>query len=360
MKIAVVTCYDQNDYVRASVLRRAIAACSGVDMLVIRNSHKGLLRYLEVPFKILWARLTQHPDAYVITFRGYEMLLFMVLTFVRKSIIFDEMINLVEYVQEHGHVRQGTLSYKFVKFFHAWQLRYCRFILADTQAHAEFSAGLCNVPLGKFRTVPVGTNEELFSPLAKTKKQGGPFNVFFYGNGMTPLHGLNYMLEAALLLKNDPNIVFNFVGGKDKGEAACQAAKAQGAHIIFERWIPFEEIARRAQTADLTLGGPFGKTLQSQFVVTGKTYQFLAAGAPVVVGKNAVSGLFEDRVNCLLVPPANARALADAVTWAALHPKELEGIAAAGRKLYEQHFSQAVVNGLVQAMAKELEHGRTR
>jgi glycosyltransferase involved in cell wall biosynthesis len=110
--------------------------------------------------------------------------------------------------------------------------------------------------------------------------------------------------------------------------------------------------------AGLTLGGPFGKTLQSQFVVTGKTAQFMACAAPVLVGQNSVSGVFIDKQNCLLVPPASARAIAEAVAWAAAHPAELRRIGTAGPKTYEQHFSQAIVNRRIQDIVGQLEDNR--
>jgi glycosyltransferase involved in cell wall biosynthesis len=129
---------------------------------------------------------------------------------------------------------------------------------------------------------------------------------------------------------------------------------AQGAHVVYETWVPFEEMPDRVRAAGLTLGGPFGKTLQSQYVVTGKTTQFLACAAPVLVGKNKVSGRFRDKQNCLLVPLADAQAIAQAVRWAVQHPAELRKIGKAGRVLYEQYFSQAIVNKQVQEVVHAL------
>ncbi|HEV7454487.1 MAG TPA: hypothetical protein VGO07_04470, partial [Candidatus Saccharimonadales bacterium] len=201
MKIAVITCYDQSDYVRARGLRAAFAACNGVEVSVIKNKHLGLLRYIEVPLRILKARLTQHVEAYVITFRGYEMLLFMRLTLVRKPIVFDEMINLVEYYEEHGKLRAGTKPDTLLRRFYRWQIRGCRYILADTQAHADFSAQVTGVSNKNFLAVPIAADETIFFPKATKPAAAQPFTVFYYGNGMTPLHGLQYVLDAAVLLK---------------------------------------------------------------------------------------------------------------------------------------------------------------
>jgi glycosyltransferase involved in cell wall biosynthesis len=156
------------------------------------------------------------------------------------------------------------------------------------------------------------------------------------------------------LLKDEPNINFRFIGGKKATAEACAAAVEAGAHVRHEAWLPFEKLPAVAAAASLTLGGPFGGTLQSRFVITGKTYQFLALGKPVLIGQNEVTGLFEDKQNCLMVPQANAEALAETIRWAYHHPKELQQIGHRGRELYRQYFSQTTINQLVQQLLTEL------
>ncbi|HKU18726.1 MAG TPA: glycosyltransferase [Candidatus Saccharimonadales bacterium] len=356
LKIAVITCYDQADYVRAKVLRTAFAACPGTGVFIIKNRHKGLLRYFEVPAKILAAKLRQRPDILIITFRGYEMLPFTLLVKGRTPLIFDEFINPGEYLEEHGTLRTNSRGGRLFLRCYGWLLSHCRFVLTDTQAHADFSAELCRLPKAKFRALPVSTDEQVFTPAQPGRRHKELFTVFYYGNAISlmTLHGLQYVLAAAQLLQDEADIHFVLIGGKAEAAHACAQAAAKGAHVTHMPWVPFAELAQLAHDAGVTLGGPFGKTLQSQFVITGKTYQFLAAAAPVIVAKNKVSGVFVDKQNCLLVPPADAQALAKAIRWAKAHPTELRQIGRAGRALYETHFSQAVVNDLVRDMIESI------
>jgi glycosyltransferase involved in cell wall biosynthesis len=359
MKIAVITCYDQNDYVRARTLRAAFGAMDGMETIVVRNTQKGVLRYPEVMWKILKLRFGVRPDAYVITFRGYEMLLFMRLTLMRKPIIFDELINMVEYYREHGKLRADTAPDNIARRLYHWMVRGCKVVLADTQAHADYSAGVSRVPLKQYRILPIAADESLFFPGAPAARPapGEPdktFTVFYYGNGMTPLHGLQYVLDAAVLLKDYPQIRFSVAGGRGSVAGICAEAVTKGAHLSYEDWVDSDEIPNRARTASLCLGGPFGKTLQSQFVITGKATQFMACASPVIIGKNKVSGMFRDRENCLLVELADAQALADAVLWAYKHPAELQKIGRAGRKLYESDFSQAVADNVLSGIVTDL------
>lgn len=352
VKIAIISCYDQVDYIRTRVLRAGFASVDSVETIIVKNRHKGLLRYLEVPYKVLLMRLTKRPDAYVITFRGYEMLPFVLLVKGRKPLIFDEMINAAEYLYEHKRVTPGSLLDVLFRWAYGWLIRKCRFVLADTDAHAEYSAKLCNTSVSRYLTLPISTDEETFYPREKTS-QVKKFNVFYYGV-MAPLHGLQHVLEAAVALANNPNITFTLGGDKGKNEAGYKAAIAKGARITYMPWVPFDQIPVIASQSGLSLGGPFGKTLQSQFVITTKTFQFLACRAPVLVGRNKVNEGFIDKKNCLIAQPGSAEAIAQAITWAYDHPKELQAIANEGRKLYETHFSQDLINRKIATLVKSL------
>ena len=354
MKIAVVTCYKHNDYVRARALRTAVSSAPDTQMVLVRNRHTNLLRFIEGPLRICKARIFDRPDAYVITFRGYEMLLFMRLTLVRKPIIFDELINFTEWMTEHGRIPSTGFRYRLFRGWNRWMVKTCRTILADTDAHAEKSAKLNKLSIDTYQVIAVNTDESLFAPLPATEDRK-EFTVLYYGS-MLPLHGVEYVLEAAKRLRREPGIRFHFIGGKrGSGIArACQAAADSGARVTHESWVPFEELPAVIHRSSLILGGPFGNTQQSQFVVTGKTYQALACGAPVLVGSNRVHEGFTDKVNCLVVPQADAAALAEAITWAYHHPKELARVGQAGRTLYESRFSQEHTNRIVRKLIKEL------
>ncbi|MDK2979739.1 MAG: colanic acid/amylovoran biosynthesis glycosyltransferase [Chloroflexota bacterium] len=65
----------------------------------------------------------------------------------------------------------------------------------------------------------------------------------------------------------------------------------------------------------------------------------LAGGLPVVASRlSGIPELVRDHTSGLLVPSADAQALADAVLWMQAHPQEAAKMAAAGRKLVEAEF----------------------
>lgn len=336
--IAIITCYKQPDYVRAVSLRQGLRE-SGVfkDVIVIKNRHTNVLRYVDVLLSLLKVRVTKNPDVYLLTFRGYEILPLVLMIAIGKKVVYDEFINPYEwFVYEHHKFADGSVPAKFLRALYTWMGKRVTTILTDTPSHAAYSANLMSLPVKKYASIPVSTDENTFKPIAT--KPHKKFRVLYYGN-MLPLHGLQYVLEAAVKLADDKDIVFHFVGGKADAQAMVQSATEQCANIEYDAWIPYEKLPETFAISDLCLGGPFGGTVQSQFVVTGKTYQFLAAARPVVVGANKESHVFTDKQDALIVPEKSADALVDAIVWAKNHPKELAALAKQGRSLYEQDFS---------------------
>lgn len=358
MKIAVITCYKDPDYIRAKTLRAALENRAGDDVIVIKNRHRSLLlRVPEIYTRILWLRYKQNPDVYLVTFRGYELLPWVLLLAGSRPVIFDEFINPLEVVAEHRRMKAGSLVGKLMAVWNIlgnlyyWLLKHCRFILTDTDSHADYSAGLSRLPRDKYVALPVGADEDLFVP-STTPVARSPFMVFYYGN-MLPLHGLEHVIEAARLLKDRP-IDFLIAGGGSKAAETVEKAVAGGARITYQRWIPFKDLPTAMQQSNLVLGGPFGKTVQSQLVITGKTYQALAAGVPVLIGKTAVQSGLIDKQNCLIVNQADARAIAEAVDWAAKHPREMTEIAAHGHALYNDEFSVKIIRRRLDRLLNEI------
>ncbi|CAN5425041.1 hypothetical protein BH09PAT4_BH09PAT4_03050 [soil metagenome] len=342
-KICIITCYKDPDYVRARTLRAALQADSRLEVIVIKNRHKSALRYPEVITKILKVRLTKNPDTYLLTFRGYELLPFFYFLTLGKKRIFDEFINLIEWtVYEHKKVKEKTLAARLLWVVYRFFLKRNKLILADTQVHAEYSANLMKLPIAKFRAVPVGTDEGVFMPL-DLHPDPKEFRVFYYGN-MLPLHGLQYVIDAAVALKTNPRISFLFIGGGNEAEGMIMDAQSKGANIEYKKWVPFADLPRFAAESNVCLGGPFGNTLQARMVITGKTYQFLAMGVPTLVGEVDEKTPFEDGGNCLLVDQANPAAIAAKVEWAYNHKKELAEIGKNGRKAYNAYYSSKVLN----------------
>lgn len=350
-KIAVITCYRYPDYIRAITLRDSLALIPGIEVITIKNKSTGVMRYLEVILAILKVRLTKHPDIYLLTFR-WDLLPVVRLLSIGKPFILDELVNGIEYfVYEHKKFK-GVIA-KVFSFVYPIMANSARVILADTASHADASSALSKIDRRKYAVVPVSTDEKLFHyQPSQAVASGAPFRVFFYGY-MLPLHGPQFVIQAAEILKNYPDIEFLIAGRIGKYEEMIQAAQSRGARITYRQWVPYAEIPELVRSSAINIAGPFGETLQAKHVINGKVYQFLASGAVTMLGANNSTDEFTNHQNCLIVPRGNAQAIADEILWAYQHQDQLPSIAAAGRQVYEAHFSNQVVAQQLASMLQD-------
>lgn len=337
MKVAVVTCYKHTNYVRAITLRRAVAAVPKTEVLIVKNRHKSLLRYPEVIARLLWTRLRHRPDVYLVTFRAYEILPIAALLRWPKKLMYDEFLNPLEWLEEDRKEWWAKfIPKKLLKAFYRLLLKRCSLVLTDTDAHAASSSKLLGIAQDKFMSIPVGSDEDLFHPI-KDRTLTKKFTVFYYGS-MLPLHGLDVVISAAEEVRDLP-VQFVLAGGGKPAQLAVQKANDNGAHVEYRTWVPYEQLAELAGRSHLTLCGPFGDTPQARMVITGKTYQFLACGVPVVIGKTLAADMFTDKKDCLITPLGDAKELASVIRWAYEHQDKLEAIGQNGYKLYAEQFS---------------------
>jgi glycosyltransferase involved in cell wall biosynthesis len=342
--IAVVTCYHDPDYVRARTLRTVVSAVPGVKTIIIKNKKKNALRYVEVLWQMLRVKYREKPAAFLVTFRGQEILPFALLIAGRTPLWFDEFIVPSAYARLENHrqsfkKRMIRVVFRLSEPIYRLCLRRCQAIFSDTPSHAELGAKMSEVNLSRYTPIPVGTDETIFKPKDSTKKVS-PFQVFYYTTRMQPLHGIPYVLDAAERLAGDRRISFLLVGGKKPMEQAVNEAIKRGARIEYRPWVPFDDLPKIIRESGVCLGGPFGGTVQAEHVVTGKTYQSLACAVPTIVGENDdTASIFTHQGNAIIVRQQSPEALVDALVWAVEHPSELQRIGEKGRQLYERSFS---------------------
>jgi len=325
---------------------------NNVNLSIVRNKHRGALRYIEVILKLIKVRFLINPDIYLVTFRGYEILPFVMLVGIGKKIIFDEFINLVEWVvYEHKKLKPAGFAAGLLRSVYRLLLINTNVILTDTSSHAESSSEIMNIPSAKYQPLIVGTDEKMFKEASSIPKvdNSDVFKVFYYGS-MLPLHGVDVVLGAAKLLNDKKNIQITLIGGNEKTECMVNDAIKMGANIDYKSWVKFEDLPGYIQNADVCLAGPFGGTVQSQYVITGKAYQFLQMKRPIIVGKNKESHIFTNKKDAIIVKQADAKELASGIEWAYKHRSNLPDIGQAGYRLYRQKLSGAVLT----AQIKEL------
>lgn len=204
-------------------------------------------------------------------------------------------------------------------------------VLLDTQTHALRIADMFGLDDKKVDAVPVGAEPGAFAAVPPREPHEGPTRILFYGQ-LIPLHGVETILKAAL---SDEGRAYDWhLIGSGQDQALLQGAlgDADAPHITWDAWVPYADLAKAIERADVCLG-VFGTSDKAASVVPNKVYQSLFASRPVITrDAPALREVFDATDPALrLVPPADPAALLEAVAaleaagFPAIHPTQLEG-----------------------------------
>lgn len=248
-----------------------------------------------------------------------------------RPVIFNPLVSLADtLVSDRGRFRPGSPPARVLQKVDRRAFRAADLVVADTRAHADFLSGLAGHD--RFEVCFVGAEDRLFHPPWEPAE---PFVALFVGK-LIPLQGVETIVGAAGLA---PEIRFRIVGSGQLEPLLRQAP----ANVERIPWIEYERLPDELRRAGCGLG-IFGTSAKAARVIPNKAFQALACGAPLVTADTpAARELLADGESAVLVPAGDDVALADAVRRLAGDPEFARRIAAAGRAVYEQRASEAVL-----------------
>ena len=266
-------------------------------------------------------------------------------------VVFDAFLSLYD-ARVNDRKAQGPLHplawrdwfYDWLSCTLAWK------VLLPENVHIEYFSRTFGLPREKFIRVFTGANDEVFHSLSDVSK-AAIFTVHFHGT-FIPLQGIEYIIEAARLLK-DEGVHFRIIGsGGRLFEHIVDTVARQGlGNVIFEGRKPLEKIPRYIAEAHVCLG-VFGSTPKTQRVISNKIYECIACAAPVITSRTpAVQELFTDRENILLANAADGKDLAEKILEFKNTPALADQVAHGGYELFRKMLTpQKLVAGLVQGL----------
>jgi glycosyltransferase involved in cell wall biosynthesis len=238
----------------------------------------------------------------------------------RRWLVFDPLVTLTDtLVEDRGLVAPGSARARLIGAVDRAALRLAHVVLADTEENAAYMQALAPATRARFVVVPVGADEQLFSPdrgpappVSWPEHPPGALRVLFYGT-FIPLHGPETIVRAAAYL--DPRSTSLVMVGQGQLWSQTRAlATCLGVpNVAFVHWVPYHELPAWISQADVVLG-IFGETSKAARVIPNKVYQAMAMGAALVTRDSPpVRRLLEHGRSALLVPPADPIALARAL-----------------------------------------------
>lgn len=250
-----------------------------------------------------------------------------------RPVVFNPLVSLHDtLVGDRARFRPRSAAAGVLRAVDNGAFRGADLVVADTEAQAAFFRRSFRLPEERVAVALVGADEPLFRPGWHPPE---PFHALFVGK-LIPLHGLETILEAAALV---PEVPFRVVGDGQL-ESLLEDRPPNVEHMP---WIPYAELPDAYRAAGCALG-IFGTGEKAARVIPNKVFQALACARPVVTADTpGARELLTDGTDVLLVPPGDARALADAVRRLAADEGLADRLAEAGRATYEAHASEDVL-----------------
>jgi glycosyltransferase involved in cell wall biosynthesis len=259
-------------------------------------------------------------------------------------IIFDPLVSMYDTMcVDRKRYRPDSVIGKLLYWLDMFAYKNAEIIMLDTEAHIDYFIKTFKMAREKFHRVFVGADESIFYP-RDVKKTDNIFRVFYYSSYL-PLHGTEYIVKAAAVLREYPDIEFTLVGKGLEKRNVCTIARRLGVgNIRFVDWIPFERLPLEIAKADICLGGHFSGSDKAKRVIAGKTFQFLAMKKPVIVG-NCIANreLLTHGENALFVDMADAEALAEGILELKNNERLRDKLCVGGYEIFRDRCSSTAI-----------------
>lgn len=268
--------------------------------------------------------------------------------------IYDTMIN------DRKKIKKNSILAKFIHTVDKWSCKFVNRIILESSAEIDYFISEFNLPKKKFYQLPLSCDESIFKPLS-IKKPNSLFNVFFFGT-FIPLHGVETIAKAALLLQKHSDIVFYLSGdGQMKSDIENFIKKSDLKNVKLLGLISIEKLLQKLNDSDVCLG-IFGNSIKSYKVVTNKGFQILASQKPLITMDSpaAIECGLENKKNCILVSPSDPQELKDAILLLKNNPEISSKIAKLGYQNYTENLSLAKTGIKLKKILLELFEGKPK
>jgi colanic acid biosynthesis glycosyl transferase WcaI len=255
---------------------------------------------------------------------------------------------------------RGRRTIRFFERLEKFIYHHSRKIFAISE---EFKANLHGkgVPEDKIEVIPNFADTDFIRPLAKTnafsqaQELTDKYVVLYAGNiGLS--QGLEVILDAAELLRDQSEIVFLIVGQGARRDGLMAEAERRGlSNVQFLPLQPEADVPLIYASCDVALI-PLRRGVTENSVPC-KTYSIMAAGRPYIACVDRGSNVWKltEAAGCgVCVEPEDGKALAEAVSQLGSEPAMARAMGRNGREYVTRHFAREAITGRYRAALESL------
>jgi glycosyltransferase involved in cell wall biosynthesis len=192
-----------------------------------------------------------------------------------------------------------------------------------------------------------GVDTSLFRPDRSTKEARDTLNsngklVVLYAGLHGLAQGLEQVLEAAEILRQESDVQFVLIGdGPEKKSLLQHAKKRNLSNVLFLDPRPANHIPTLIAAADIVL---VPLKIHIPGAVPSKLYEAMASARPIVlIAEGEAAELVVQHKAGIIVQPGDIRTLVDAIRTLRRQPLLRRALGENGRRAAEQHFDRAKI-----------------
>lgn len=274
------------DYIRNTQEIELIKAEANHFCIVGSMSKSYLKRLLHVYSKLLFSNLKKY-DVVFVGFAPQLISPFWKWKFAGKKKVIDFFISMYDtFVNDRAKFKEGSLGAKVLKGIDRYTLKNADLIISDTKKHAQYFVNDLGADANKTLTLYLKADQEVYYPRVQRKPDNlkDKFVALYFGS-VLPLQGVDVVLKAFEMLKQDDHFHFYMIGKiGDKYE------KVLSSNIEYIDWVSQDKLAEYISSADLCLAGHFNNNIEkAKRTIPGKAYIYATMEKPMILGDNAAN-----------------------------------------------------------------------
>ncbi|EKD90939.1 MAG: glycosyl transferase group 1 [uncultured bacterium] len=259
----------------------------------------------------------------------------------KKLIFYPCIILYITFTEDVNLFTKDSIYAKLLKIYERFIYKLPDLIYSDIPLQKDVFINQFGVDPKKIKEIPIGADDLIYT--YSGVKNSKNLNVVYYGL-YSPLHGVEHIINAAKILKNQKNVKFLMVGdGQTFDQNYKLAKKNKLKNVIFYKDATEDNAKEILNSGHLFLGHA-QKSPTVFRTLPNKVYQGLALGKVVITADTPASrGVFNHLGNAYLFKPANPKDLAKGILLLSKNPKLVSKIAENGYKLYISRFTPKMI-----------------
>lgn len=307
------------DYIRNTQEIRLLKEYTS-EVTVVGSVHKKYLNRLLAVYKKLLITDISCYDKIVIGFAPQLILPIWKKKFKKKYLIIDFFISMYDtFVNDRKVCSERSFLAKFLKWLDVYTIKCADRIIVDTNAHGEYFAEAFDADQDKMITLYLEADKDIYYPheVEKPARLQDKKIVLYFGS-VLPLQGVDIVLDAFDLLKDDKRFYFYMIG-----KVGEKYRKPQSDNIEYIEWLSQKELSDYIAVADVCLAGHFNKDIaKAHRTIPGKAYIYHAMQKKMILGDSRANHeLYDESEQIYYTPMGDAQALAQTIIKSTVLPK---------------------------------------